>query len=280
MTMQASARKIPVAVIDNGFGEIGIDARLGVQEDDEQWIEFTNDGKCGTVPGDWVETTRLADRAPLASYASVCEQVRAGSSLDSFASAVNATNLDNHLDQGVEAQEQMAFVDSVLINKMDLASDEEIARIKRSGRSLNRLAKIHCSSQDVVDLALMLVSNAVRPHANWQVGPEFPGNDEPAHDPETASFALRESHPIMGRFIGWDVPPPQEHGVRVLRTKGALTAHFFNERDGFQNMRIQTTMSRFNARQAHPPCKRECVATGRHLDQTAFAAAFVKCVAD
>lgn len=287
-----------VAVIVNEFGEVGIDGQLIVQDDDEQLIEFNNGCLCCTVRGDLIdtitklqerngeldailiETTGLADPAPVASTFFISEEIRATTRLDSFVTVVDAINLAKNLEQSVEAQEQVAFADIILVNKTDLASEEQIAKIERQVRSLNPLATIHRSEQGDVDLALILDSNAFQLDAKLQVDPEFLGDHEHEHDPAIASFVLRESRPIdMNRFMSWITPMLQEQGDRVLRTKGVFNAHSFNERVVFQSVRMLTTMNRFNAWEAGTTRQSEYVVIGRHLDQAAFAEGFAKCVA-
>lgn len=287
-----------VAVIVNEFGEVGIDGQLIVQNDDEQLIEFNNGCLCCTVRGDLIETitklqerageldailietTGLADPAPVASTFFISEEIRASTRLDSFVTVVDAINLEKNLEQSVEAQEQVAFADMVLINKVDLASEEALLRIERTVRRLNPLAKIQRCTQGIVDVALILNSNAFQLDAKLQVDPEFLGDHEHEHDPAIASFVLRESRPIdMNRFMSWITPLLQEQGDLVLRTKGVFNAHSFNERVVFQSVRMLTTMSRFNAWEAGAVRQSEYVVIGRHLDQAAFAAGFAKCVA-
>ena len=293
---QQHGRKI--AVIVNEFGEVGIDGQLIVQDDDEQLIEFNNGCLCCTVRGDLIETigklrerageldailietTGLADPAPVASTFFVSDEVRSGTRLDSFVTVVDAINLEKNLEQSVEAQEQVAFADIILINKIDLASEEAVARIERKVRSLNPLAKVHRSAQGIVDLSLILDSNAFQLDAKLQVDPAFLGDHEHQHDPAIASFVLRESRPIdMNRFMSWMTPLLQEQGDRVLRTKGVFNAHSFNERVVFQSVRMLTTMSRLDPWEAGVARQSEYVVIGRNLDQAAFAAGFAKCVA-
>ena len=287
-----------VAVIVNEFGEVGIDGQLIVQDSDEQLIEFNNGCLCCTVRGDLIETitklqerageldaiiietTGLADPAPVASTFFVSEEIRASTRLDSFVTVVDVVNLEKNLAQSVEAQEQVAFADIVLVNKVDLASEEAVARVERTVRSLNPLATIHRTEQGVIDLALILNSNAFQLEAKLQVDPEFLGDHEHEHDPAIASFVLRESRPIdMNRFMSWITPLLQEQGDRVLRTKGVFNAHSFKERVVFQSVRMLTTMSRFNLWEEGVVRQTEFVVIGRHLDQAAFAAGFAKCVA-
>ena len=287
-----------VAVIVNEFGEVGIDGQLIVQDDNEQLIEFNNGCLCCTVRGDLIETigklrerageldailietTGLADPAPVASTFFASEDVRAGTRLDSFVTVVDAVNLDKNLEQSVEAQEQVAFADIILINKTDLVPAESVARIERKVRALNPMAKIHRSAHSEIDLSKILNVNAFQLEAKLQVDPEFLGDHEHEHDPAIGSFVLREERPIdMNRFMSWMAPLLQAQGDRILRTKGVFNAHGFSERVVFQSVRMLTTMSRFNRWADDEKRHSEYVVIGRSLDRDALADGFASCIA-
>ena len=287
-----------VAVIVNEFGEVGIDGQLIVQEDDEQLIEFNNGCLCCTVRGDLVETiaklqqragtldailietTGLADPAPVASTFFVAEGVREGTRLDSFVTVVDAVNLEKNLESSHEAQEQVAFADIILVNKTDLVNEEAIARIERRVRLLNPLAVIHRTTQGVVDLSHILNTNAFQLEAKLKVDPTFLEDLDHEHDAAIASFVLREDRPIdMNRFMAWITPLLQEHGDALFRSKGVFNAKSFNERVVFQSVRMLTTMSRFNAWEPGVPRRTEYVVIGRDLDRAALEAGFAACVA-
>jgi G3E family GTPase len=131
-----------IAVIVNEFGEISVDGQLVVHDGDEQIVEFNNGCLCCTVRGDLIETlgrlqeragsldsilietTGLADPAPVASTFFVSDEVKNAIRLDAFVSLVDAVNIEANLAQSEEAQEQVAFSDIILINKIDLLSPE------------------------------------------------------------------------------------------------------------------------------------------------------------
>jgi G3E family GTPase len=287
-----------VAVIVNEFGEVGIDGQLIEQDGDEQLIEFNNGCLCCTVRGDLVttidklrqragdldailiETTGLADPAPVASTFFVDEAVRAGTRLDAFVTVVDSVNLEKNLEQSVEAQEQVAFADIVLVNKTDLVDEEQLQRIERRVRSLNPLARMHRSANSVIDLGLVLGVNAFQLDAKLQVDPEFLGDHAHEHDAAITSFVLREERPVdMNRFMSWISPLLQKEGDRYLRTKGVFNAKGFNERVVFQSVRMLTTMARFHAWRDEEPRRTEYVVIGRDLDREMLAAGLADCVA-
>lgn len=290
-------QELRIAVIVNEFGEVGIDGQLIVRDDQEQLIEFNNGCLCCTVRNDLIETigkltersaeldailietTGLADPAPVASTFFVSEEMRRRTRLDAFVTVVDAVNLDANLQQSDEAQEQVAFADIVLVNKTDLASEEDVCRIERKIRTLNPLARIHRCVRGAVDLSAVLNSNAFQLEAKLQVDPAFLGEHEHEHDPRIGSIVLRESGPIdMNRFLSWVTPLLQRRGDDIFRTKGVFNARGFNERLIFQSVRMLTTMTRFKTWQSNENRQTEFVVIGRNLDRAALETGLSKCV--
>lgn len=289
--------KRKVAVIVNEFGEVGIDGQLIEQDGDEQLIEFNNGCLCCTVRGDlietigklrkrageldaiMIETTGLADPAPVASTFFVSEEVRSDTRLDAFITVVDAVNLEKNLEQSVEAQEQVAFADIVIVNKTDLVDEVQLKRIERRVRALNPLARMHRSAHSVIDLELILNVNAFQLEAKLQVDPAFLDDHEHEHDPAITSIVLREDRPIdMNRFMSWMAPLLQREGDRYLRTKGVFNAKGFDQRVVFQSVRMLTTMARFHAWGAGEPRRTEYVVIGRDLDREMLAAGLAGCI--
>ena len=287
-----------VAVIVNEFGEVSIDGQLIVKEDDEELIEFNNGCLCCTVRGDLIETinklqeragtldailietTGLADPAPVASTFFVADGVRDGTRLDSFVTVVDAVNLEKNLEQSHEAQEQVAFADIILVNKTDLVSEAAIAQIEGRVRQLNPLATIHRMTQGVVDIDKVLGTNAFHLEAKLKVDPTFLDDLAHEHDAAVTSMVLREARPIdMNRFMAWITPLLQEHGDAMFRSKGVFNAHGFNQRVVFQSVRMLTTMSRFTDWEAGIERLTEYVVIGRDLDRDVLQAGLSGCVA-
>ena len=287
-----------VAVIVNEFGEVSIDGQLIVKEADEELIEFNNGCLCCTVRGDLIETinrlqeragtldailietTGLADPAPVASTFFVADGVRDGTRLDSFVTVVDAVNLEKNLEQSYEAQEQVAFADIILVNKTDLVSEAAIAQIEGRVRQLNPLATIHRMTQGVVDIDKVLGTNAFHLEAKLKVDPTFLDDLAHEHDAAITSMVLRETRPIdMNRFMAWITPLLQEHGDALFRSKGVFNAQGFNQRVVFQSVRMLTTMSRFTDWEPGVVRGTEYVVIGRDLDRDALQAGFATCLA-
>ena len=161
------------AVVVNEFGEIGIDNDL-VVETDEEVFEMNNGCICCTVRGDLIrilsglmrrkgkfdailiETTGLADPAPVAQTFFVDEDVQAKAKLDAVVTVVDARNIEARLDDSKEAREQIAFADVILLNKTDLASGDDLDRVEARVRSINPAAEIHRTRNSVIDLDKVL----------------------------------------------------------------------------------------------------------------------------
>ena len=161
------------AVIDNEFGEIGIDNDLVVGADEEVF-EMNNGCICCTVRGDLiriiagllkrrdkfdailVETTGLADPAPVAQTFFTDEDVRKKTKLDSIVTVVDALHIDQRLADSAEAKEQIAFADIVLLNKTDLVDRETLKNVEARVRGLNPFATIYHTARADVDLDKIL----------------------------------------------------------------------------------------------------------------------------
>ena len=285
-----------VAVIVNEFGEIGIDGQLMVEDDKEQLVEFNNGCLCCTVRGDLVrtledltqradldsvliETTGIADPAPVASTFIVSDEIKSKFSLDAFITVVDAPNLERNLNDSHEAQEQVAFADIILLNKTDLVLPDELARVEHRIRLLNPLAKIHYTEFSVIDLPLILGVGAFDLEAKLEVDPCFLDDLEHEHDSAVGSFALTSEKPIdMNKFMLWMNALAQEKGEDLYRTKGLFYAQGFAERVLFQSVRMLTSMRRDRLWKPDENKQSQFVVIGRNLNRDEFVEGFSKCV--
>lgn len=186
------------AVIVNEFGEIGIDNDL-IVESDEEIYEMNNGCVCCTVRGDLVrvveglmrrpgrfdaiivETTGLADPAPVAQTFFMDEDVRAKTKLDAVVALVDAKHLPLRLKDSREAEDQIAFADVVLLNKTDLVTPEELDQIERTVRAINPSARIHRTSRAVLPLEAVLDRGAFDLSRALENDPHFLDHDHPDH---------------------------------------------------------------------------------------------------
>ena len=287
-----------IAVIVNEFGEVGIDGQLIVKDGNEELVEFNNGCLCCTVRGDLIETidklraragqldailietTGLADPAPVASVFFVSDKVRAGVRLDSFVTVVDAVNLEQNLTQNHEAYEQVTFADITLINKTDLVSKEDLLRVEQRIRALNPLTRIYYTAHGVIDLANILDVGAFELEAKLEVDPKFLEDLDHEHDPEIGSIVLREDRPIdVNRFMTWMTSILQEQGEDLFRSKGVFYAQGFRERVIFQSVRMLTSMRPFKLWQDNEIKRTEFVMIGRKLNREKLAEGLASCVA-
>jgi G3E family GTPase len=186
------------AVIVNEFGEIGIDNDL-IVESDEEIYEMNNGCICCTVRGDLirvveglmrrpgrfdaiiVETTGLADPVPVAQTFFMDDDVRQKTELDAVVALVDAKHLPLRLKDSREAEDQIAFADVVLINKTDLVSPEELARIEATVRVINPSARIHRTTRSEIDLTKVLDQGAFNLERALENDPHFLDHDHEDH---------------------------------------------------------------------------------------------------
>ena len=287
-----------IAVIVNEFGEISIDGQLIVRDEQAELIEFNNGCLCCTVRGDLIETlqklhertdsldgilletTGLADPAPVASTFFVADEVKNSIRIDAFVTVVDAVNFNMNLEQSTEAVEQVAVSDVILINKVDLVKPEQLKAIEARVRVLNPMARIHYTTNAEIDIDKIIGVGAFDLMQKLDVDPSFLDDHEHEHDQAISSFILEESRPIdLNRFSIWLNEIALTRGEDLLRTKGVFNARGFRERIVFQSVRMLTTMRPDRMWNDDEPRISQFVVIGRNLDRVEFAKGFEKCIA-
>ena len=196
-----------IAVIENEFGQIGIDNDLVVNAD-EEIFEMNNGCICCTVRGDlirilgnlmkrrdkfdyiMIETTGLADPAPVAQSFFVDDEMKAKLALDGIVTVVDAKHVLQHIDSSKECQEQLAFADVVLLNKTDLVSETDLISLEKKIRKMNSMAKIHRSQHAEVPLDRVLNVGGFNLDRALDIKPTFLKPELPFE--WAGSFELRE----------------------------------------------------------------------------------------
>ena len=247
------------AVIVNEFGEIGIDNDLVVGADEEVF-EMNNGCICCTVRGDLiriveglmkrkgkfdaiiVETTGLADPAPVAQTFFVDADVQEAARLDAVVTVADAKWLLDRLKDAPEAKNQIAFADVIILNKIDLVSKEQLEEVEARIRGINPYAKLHRAVRADVPLDAVLGRNAFDLDRILEIEPEFlHAEDGHDHDHDHSHGGLKHYHDeemqsvsiaIDGdvdpeRFMPWINDIVQREGPNILRSKGILA--FKNE---------------------------------------------------
>jgi G3E family GTPase len=187
------------AVIVNEFGEIGIDNDL-IVESDEEIYEMNNGCVCCTVRGDLVrvvegltkrpgrfdaiivETTGLADPVPVAQTFFMDDDVRAKTRLDAVVALVDAKHLPLRLKDSREAEDQIAFADVIVLNKTDLVTPEELAKVEATVRAINPTARIHLTTRAGLDISRVLDQGAFDLTRVLDNDPDFLKEAEHVHD--------------------------------------------------------------------------------------------------
>src|SRR6516162_10095792 len=318
------------AVIVNEFGELGIDNDLVVGADEEVF-EMNNGCICCTVRGDLVrildglmrrkgkfdaiivETTGLADPAPVAQTFFIDENVGRKTKLDAVVTVADAKWLKDRLKDAPEAKNQIAFADVILINKTDLVSPDELSDVEARIRGINPYAKLHKTQRAKVPLDAVLGRNAFDLDRILDLEPDFLGSDKHDHhhnhdhsrdhdhnhhhghdhthahsrgglkhyhDEEMQSISLHTDKPLdPDKFFPWVQDLVQKEGPNILRCKGILAFKDDDQRFVFQG--VHMILDGDHQRPWQPGEKRESriVFIGRKLPVDKIREGFAGCAA-
>lgn len=189
-----------IAVIENEFGEIGVDHQLVIQSD-EEIFELNNGCICCRVRGDLIrilaklrqrstkfdkvliETTGMADPGPVAQTFFTDEEVKESFALDGIVTVVDAKHVGLHFDDMREVREQIGFADVILLNKTDLVSPEELAKTEARIRKMNPMAKLYRTEKSGLDLDKVLDIGGFDLKRALELEPDFlKAEEEHDHD--------------------------------------------------------------------------------------------------
>lgn len=286
------------AVIVNEFGEVGIDNDL-VVDTDEEVFEMNNGCICCTVRGDLIriiggllkrkgafdailiETTGLADPSPVAQTFFVDEDVRAKTNLDAIVTVADAKHLLQQLDDSHEAEEQIAFADVILLNKMDLVGADELAAVEKRIRAINPYANLHKVERSQVALDQILGRNAFDLDRILAVEPDFLDEGHAhEHNDTVASVALLSDAPLEApKFFEWMRGVIAEKGIDILRMKGILDLRGEKERYVVQGVHRMVEGSQQRPWRRGEKRQSRLVFIGRNLDRDAMRRGFEACAA-
>jgi G3E family GTPase len=306
------------AVIVNEFGEIGIDNDLVVGADEEVF-EMNNGCICCTVRGDLiriieglmrrkgkfdaiiVETTGLADPAPVAQTFFVDENVGRRTRLDAVVTVADAKWLKDRLKDAPEAKNQIAFADVILVNKTDLVTDAELREVEARIRAINPYAKLHRTQKSQIALDQVLGRNAFDLDRILDIEPEFLHADDHDHhhghdhshdhdhhhhglkhyhDEDMQSMSLKTDQPLNpDKFFPWIQKLVADDGPKILRSKGILNFKDDPERFVFQG--VHMILDGDHQRPWKDGEKRDSrlVFIGRELPEEKIRKGFESCVA-
>jgi G3E family GTPase len=250
-----------IAVIENEFGEAGIDNELLLQEEGEQIIEMNNGCICCTVRGDLVrilgelqarraageisferviiETTGLADPAPVAQTFFVDDHIVAHYLLDAIVTMVDAVHADAQLDEHHEAQEQVGFADRILVSKADLVGAEDLAKLEQRLRRMNPRAGIRAAHFGDAPISELLDIRGFNLNAILEIEPDFMTDVEHEHDDDVSSFVFRAERPFdADRLEDFLDGVLKVYGAQLMRYKGVLSLAGLNKRVVLQGVHM------------------------------------------
>jgi G3E family GTPase len=249
-----------IAVIENEFGEVGVDGDL-IEKSDEQIVEMNNGCICCTVRGDLIkilgdlkdkrskgqlkfdrvviETTGMADPGPVAQTFFTDEDIGNYYLLDSILTVVDAKHAPNQLDEFHEAQEQVGFADRILMSKTDLVSEEDVRKLAERIKRMNPRApvkKVHFGNTPIEEVLDIRGFNL---NAILELDPEFLVDSHHEHHDEVESFVFRSEKPFDGdkleQFLSGMI---QVYGPDLLRYKGVLWMKGKSNRVVFQGVHM------------------------------------------
>ncbi len=301
-----------VAVIVNEYGEIGIDNQL-VVDTDEEIFEMNNGCICCTVRGDLIriitnlmrrrdkfdhlviETTGLADPAPVIQTFFMDEDMQSQTQLDAVVTVVDAKHIQQHWD-AEEAVEQIAFADVILLNKTDLVEPPQLEQLEQRIRSINALAKIYRTQNSEIEMSRLLGVKAFDVSRALELDPDFLGDaaqdshehghehehhhHEHQHDQTVGSVAIVETGAVNEKKLNqWLDHLLQTQGSDIFRMKGILNIADDNRRFVFQGVHML-----FDGRPDRPwkdsdNRRNELVFIGRNLNEAQLREDFRACLA-
>ena len=258
-----------------------------------------------------VETTGLADPAPVAQTFFMDENVGRKTKLDAVVTVADAKWLLDRLKDAPEAKNQIAFADVILLNKTDLVSSDELEEVEARIRGINPYAKVHKTVRSQIAIKEVLGRNAFDLDRILEIEPEFldgghhgHGHDHDHHhghghdhhhdhghahnhgklkhyhDEEMQSVALRTDKPLNpDKFFPWVQGLVQTEGPSILRCKGILSFKDDAERFVFQGVHMILDGDHQRPWQDGEKRESRIVFIGRNLPQDKIRQGFESCVA-
>jgi G3E family GTPase len=226
-----------------------------------------------------IETTGLADPAPVIQTFFVDEDIQSQLALDAVITVVDAKHIWQHWDSD-EAQEQIAFADVILLNKIDLVTEEELTELERRIKEMNAMVKLYRTQNSDLAIESILGVKAFDLDRALEVDPDFLNEDAHEHDDEVYSFAIVEDQPLdSDKLSAWVNELLQTKGPDIFRMKGILNLKDEPNRFVFQGVHMI-----FDGRPDRPwkpseTPRSEMVFIGRNLDEEAIRKGFRTCLA-
>ena len=302
-----------IAVIENEFGEIGIDHQLVIQSD-EEIFELNNGCICCRVRGDLIrilaklrqrsskfdqvliETTGMADPGPVAQTFFTDEEVKESFALDGIVTVVDAKHVGLHFDDTREVREQIGFADVIVLNKTDLVSSAELEKIEARIRKMNPMAKIHRTQNASLPLDKVLGLGGFDLKRALELEPDFldaaehehdheHGHDDDDHehdhhhDEDVTSVGITTPGDLDEKKVSeWLGTLLRTKGQDIFRMKGVLSVKGRDQRFVFQGVHMLMD-GRADRPWGSEPRHNALIFIGRNLDRKALNEGFKACLA-
>ncbi|MGG0838504.1 GTP-binding protein [Bacillus paralicheniformis] len=291
-----------IAVIVNEYGEVGIDNQLVVNSE-EEILEMNNGCICCTVRGDLIrilrtlvfsmdqgkvafdrvliETTGLADPAPVAQTFFMDELLSDIFEVDSIVTVVDSKHITRHLDDQDEAQEQIAFADVIILNKTDLVSNNDLKSLEQRLVNMNPAAKRLHARDCNINLKDILGINTFDVNRKLEIDPHFlEDHHHHHHDDKVSSIAFREEKPLdLAKVDHWMSDLVREKGEDLLRYKGILSIKGEEYRIVFQGLHMLFSGRPDRKWNENETKQSELVFIGKDLDKEELERQFKNCIA-
>ena len=306
--LSSTEHKMKFAIVENEFGEIGIDENILVETSEEEIIEVVNGCLCCNVRGDLtellydmyerikdfdgliIETTGLADPAPVAQTFFVDDKISERYELDGIITVVDAKNIIQHVEEekpdGIENEsvEQIAFADKILLNKTDLVDEKELVNVESQIKSINGFAPIYRTEYGIIDPKELINIGSFDLKRTLEMDPEFLDIDaEHEHDQRVTSISSKfEGSLNVNRLNRWIGKMIDEKGTDLFRYKGILSVKGMDNKFIFQGVHMLFGGAYSKDLMWKKGDKRECtfVFIGRDLNHEELEAGFMKCKAE
>ncbi len=291
-----------IAVIENEFGEEGVDNELLLQDRDEQIVEMNNGCICCTVRGDLIrilgdlrarrergevafervviETTGMADPGPVAQTFFVDDEIADYYLLDAVVTVVDALHGERQLDEQREAQVQVGFADRILLSKVDLVDDAARERLAARLARINPRAPVRPVHFGEVPISEVLDIRGFNLNAVLDIDPGFLENDRHEHDDAVSSFVFRSNRPFDPRkledFLSGLI---QVYGPDMLRYKGVLYMKGADRQTVFQGVHMMMGADTGRRWQSGEKRSSRMVFIGRNLPKDTFIKGLEQCLA-
>ena len=307
--LTSTEHNMKFAVIENEFGEVGVDENILVESSEESIIEVMNGCICCTVRGDLtetldrmydrirdfdgvlIETTGLADPAPVAQTFFVDDRVSQRYKLDGIVTVVDAKHVVRHIEEekpeGVEneAVEQLAFADRIMLNKIDLVSEDELSDVETKIKVINGSAPIYHTENSLIEPKELINIGAFDLDRTLEMDPEFLDTEaEHEHDQRVTSTSVRFVGELnVNKLQAWISKLLRTEAQDLFRYKGVLAVKGMDQKYVFQGVHML-----FNGAYTEEIGlwkegeDRECrfVFIGRDLDHDALQEGLMNCKAE